>query len=107
MVLAEYTILHKGKVLYKNLTEGEYFDKMEDLSTEYYQKGFPKPQDLNTKITKYQEVIMAVRSRVGLSGDGFIEGKPKKTRQGNSQNTLTSATSRNKGKKRYRGQGRG
>ena len=53
MVLTEYTILHKGKVLYKNLTEEEYFDKMEDLSIEYYQKGSPRPQDLETKITKY------------------------------------------------------
>tara|TARA_R110002050_G_scaffold225146_1_gene361010 strand:- start:483 stop:644 length:162 start_codon:yes stop_codon:yes gene_type:complete len=53
MVLTEYTILHKEKVLYKNLTEEEYFDKMEDLSIEYYQKGFPRPQDLETKITKY------------------------------------------------------
>ena len=26
MVLTEYTILHKGKVLHKNLTEEEYFD---------------------------------------------------------------------------------
>jgi hypothetical protein len=53
MVLAEYTILHMGKILYENLTEEEYFDKMEDLSVEYYQKGFPRPQDLETKITKY------------------------------------------------------
>tara|TARA_R100001463_G_scaffold83233_1_gene137787 strand:+ start:1237 stop:1398 length:162 start_codon:yes stop_codon:yes gene_type:complete len=53
MVLTEYTILHMGKVLYKSLTEEEYFDKMEDLSVEYYQKGFPRPQDLETKITKY------------------------------------------------------
>ena len=52
MELTEYTILHKGKVLYKNLTEEEYFDKMEDLSIEYYQKGFPRPQDLETKIFK-------------------------------------------------------
>jgi len=52
MVLTEYTILHKGKVLYKNLTEEEYFDKMEDLSVEYYQKGFPRPQDLETKIIR-------------------------------------------------------
>ena len=49
----KYTILHKGKVLYKNLTEGEYFDIMEDLSIEYYQKGSPRPQDLETKITQY------------------------------------------------------
>ena len=49
---------------------------------------------------------MAVRSK-SLSGGEFIEPLPKKTRQGNSQNTLRSATSRNKAKKRYRGQGRG
>ena len=52
MILTEYTILHKGEVLYKNLTEEEYFDKMEDLSVEYYQKGFPSPQDLETKIIR-------------------------------------------------------
>ena len=107
MSLTEYTIHHKGKVLYKNLTEEEYFDKMEDLSVEYYQKGFPRPQDLETKITKHQEVIMAVRSKVGLSGDGFIEGKPKKSRQGNGKHTKYAATSRNGKRKMYRGQGRG
>ena len=53
MGLTEYTILHKRKVLYKNLTEEEYFDKIEDLSMEYYQKGSPRPQDLETQITKY------------------------------------------------------
>ncbi len=53
MVLAEYTILHKGKIMYKNLTEEEYFDKIEDLSIEYYQKGFPRPQDIETKMVKY------------------------------------------------------
>ena len=45
-----YTILHKGEVLYKNLTEEEYFDMMENLSIEYYQKGSPRPQDLETKM---------------------------------------------------------
>ena len=52
MILTSYTILHKEKILYKNLTEEEYFDIMEDLSIEYYQKGSPKPQDLETKIIK-------------------------------------------------------
>ena len=47
-----YTILHRGKVLYKNLTEEEYFDIMEDLSIEFYQKGSPRPQDLETKIIR-------------------------------------------------------
>jgi len=49
----KYTVLHQGNVLYKNLTEEEYFDIMEDLSIEYYQKGSPRPQDLETKITQY------------------------------------------------------
>ena len=34
-----------------------------------------------------------------------IEATPKKTRQGRGQHTKYSATSRNKAKKRYRGQG--
>ena len=46
----KYTVLHRGNVLYKNLTEEEYFDIMEDLSIEYYQKGSPRPQDLETKM---------------------------------------------------------
>ena len=49
----KYTVLHKGDILYKNLTEEEYFDIMEDLSIEYYQKGTPRPQDLKTNITKF------------------------------------------------------
>ena len=47
-----YTVLHKGEVLHKNLTEEEYFDIMEDLSIEYYQTGSPRPEDLETEITR-------------------------------------------------------
>jgi hypothetical protein len=44
---------------------------------------------------------------MAMMKDGnYIPAKPKKTRQGNSQNTLISATSRNNAKKRYRGQGK-
>ena len=50
MSRTKYTILHKGEVLYKGLTQEEYFDIMEDLSIEYYQKGSPRPQDLETKM---------------------------------------------------------
>jgi len=46
------------------------------------------------------------RSKVGLSGGKMIESKPKKTRQGSGQHTKLAASSRNKAKKRYRGQGR-
>jgi|TARA_B100002052_G_scaffold253762_1_gene242976 hypothetical protein len=46
---------------------------------------------------------MAVRYSMG---GPTIESRPKKTRQGQSVNTKLSATSRNKAKKKYRGQGR-
>ena len=49
---------------------------------------------------------MAVRSKVGVVKDGFMPGKPKKTRQGEGKHTKLSATSRNGAKKRYRGQGK-
>ena len=41
-----------------------------------------------------------------LTGGTFIQGKPKKTRQGMGQHTKLAATSSNGKKKRYRGQGR-
>ena len=46
---------------------------------------------------------MAVRFSMGLP---TIESRPKKTRQGRSVNTILASTSRNKRKKKYRGQGR-
>ena len=46
---------------------------------------------------------MAVRFSMGLP---TIESKPKKTLQGKSVNTILAASSRNKKKKKYRGQGR-
>ena len=41
-----------------------------------------------------------------MKGGNYVPSTPKKTRQGKSQNTLLSATSRNKAKKKYRGQGK-
>ncbi len=49
---------------------------------------------------------MAVRSKVGLVKDGFMPGKPKKTRQGNGKNTKFAASSRNSARKPYKGQGK-
>ena len=46
---------------------------------------------------------MAVRFSLG---GPTIESRPKKTRQGKSVNTILAPTSRNKRKKKYRGQGR-
>ena len=41
-----------------------------------------------------------------LSGGSFVESIPKKSRQGFGKHSKYSATSRNKARKRYRGQGR-
>ena len=46
------------------------------------------------------------KAKIGLSGGVVIEGKPKMTRQGEGKNTKYAATSRNKAKKPYRGQGK-
>ena len=46
---------------------------------------------------------MAMRFSMGQS---LIESRPKKTRQGKGKHSKYSATSRNRAKKRYRGQGR-
>ena len=39
-------------------------------------------------------------------GGGYVEGRPKKSRQGDGQHTKYAASSRNKARKKYRGQGR-
>ncbi len=44
--------------------------------------------------------------RTFSGGESWVPGTPKKTRQGRSARTLLSATSRNKRKKAYRGQGK-
>ena len=54
----------------------------------------------------YKKTLMATRSKVGLSGEKFVEPVKKKSRQGAGQHTKYSATSSNKAKKRYRGQGK-
>lgn len=44
--------------------------------------------------------------RPSLTKSSFVEPTPKKTRQGTGKNTKYAATSRNKAKKMYRGQGK-
>jgi hypothetical protein len=50
MANEQYNILCKGRKIYSNLTEEEYFNLMEDLSIEFYQTGSPKPEELETEI---------------------------------------------------------
>ena len=50
---------------------------------------------------------MAVKTKTGSWGSiTFVEATPKKTRQGNGKHSKYSATSRNKARKIYRGQGK-
>jgi hypothetical protein len=50
MTNESYNILCKGRKIYSNLTEKEYFDVMENLSIEFYQTGSPRPEELDTEI---------------------------------------------------------
>ncbi len=47
-----YNILIGGKVVYSDVTEGEYFRIMEDLAIEFYQTGLPNPDDITTELTE-------------------------------------------------------
>lgn len=49
---------------------------------------------------------MAMKSKVGVNKSGYAAGAPKKTRQGNGNGTKYAASSRNKARKPYRGQGK-
>lgn len=47
------------------------------------------------------------KASTGAKRNGYVPGKPKSTLQGDGGNTKYSATSRNKARKKYRGQGKG
>lgn len=49
---------------------------------------------------------MAVKAKGGLSKTSYSPGPPKKSRQGQGDGTKYAATSRNKARKPYRGQGK-
>ena len=45
-----YNIIVNGKVIFSNLSQMEMFDRLEDLSIEFYQTGAPHPNDIRTEI---------------------------------------------------------
>lgn len=45
-----YNILCKGRKIYSDLSQEEYFDIMEDLANDFYQTGSPNPSDIETEI---------------------------------------------------------
>jgi hypothetical protein len=59
-----------------------------------------------TKPIKIEVFKMAVKKSLSGKSSDIIESKPKKTIQGKGSNTKCAATSRNKARKRYRGQGK-
>ena len=50
-----YKITHKGEVLFDNLTEEEYMDKMQDLADDFFANGTPHPLELRTDV-KEEEI---------------------------------------------------
>jgi hypothetical protein len=46
----KYNIFCKGRKIYSDLTEEEYFDVMENLANDFYQSGSPDPNDIETEI---------------------------------------------------------
>ena len=45
-----YNILCKGRKIYSNLTEEEYFNTMEDLANNFFLSGTPQPNEIETEI---------------------------------------------------------
>ena len=62
-----YSIFCKEKLLYENLTEEEYSDKMQELSQDFYINGIPHPEDLRT--------IMLKTFKMGNSIESLLHGK--------------------------------
>ena len=53
----KYNILYNGDKIYTNLTEEEYFNAMEDLASQFYETGSPKPHEIQTEMyNDYSEI---------------------------------------------------
>jgi hypothetical protein len=46
----KYNILCRGRKIYTNLSEDEFFQILEDLSFQYYKTGSPNPSEIQTEI---------------------------------------------------------
>jgi hypothetical protein len=43
---SRYNILCKGRKIYSDLSEEEFFDAMEDLAQQFYETGTPEPFEI-------------------------------------------------------------
>jgi len=57
MKIRQYTIFRNGRRIFKNLSESEYNEIMEDFKIEYYQLGFPKPNEIETQVYEIEDII--------------------------------------------------
>jgi hypothetical protein len=46
----KFNIYLNEKLLDEDLTENEYFDRMQSLAEDFYQSGSPNPENLKTEI---------------------------------------------------------
>ena len=48
----KYTILKNGEEVFSDLSEREYFDRMQDYAVEFYLTGKNGPSEFTTKMTE-------------------------------------------------------
>ena len=41
-----FDVLCSGRTIYKDLTEEQMLDVLDELATEFYEKGVPNPEDI-------------------------------------------------------------
>jgi hypothetical protein len=51
-----YRILCNERVIYKDLSQEEMFDVMDDLSQQYYETGVPNPGELMVECISSKEI---------------------------------------------------
>jgi len=47
-----YTILKDGEAVFSDLSQNEYFDRMQDFAVEFYLTGKNDPSEFTTKMTE-------------------------------------------------------
>lgn len=52
----KYQILCEGRIIYKDLSQDEMFDVMDDLAEQFMETGLPKPEDIMVECTSTKEI---------------------------------------------------
>lgn len=45
-----YNVYCKGRKIYSNLSQDDYFEVMQDLATAFYENGSPGPEEITTEL---------------------------------------------------------